>query len=169
VGTTGVGSLAHLLGELVQEAAGIRWIHVPFRGGAPAVNDVLAGTTDAILVNIGAAAGLVRAGNLRGLFVSSARRTEGLPEVPTMAEIGLTQQSVVGWHGIVAPAGTDPAICESLDAAVQQVLARPDIARRLSALGLEPVAEPPQHLAETIRTDAERWAAVIRRARIAPA
>ena len=169
IGTTGVGSLAHLLGELVQEAAGIRWIHVPYRGGAPAVNDLLAGTTDAILVNIGAAAGLVRAGSLRGLFVSSARRSQALPEVPTMAEIGLTQQSVVGWHGIVAPAGTDPAICESLDAAVQQVLARPDIAERLSALGLEPVAEPPQHLAETIRADAERWAAVIRRARIAPA
>lgn len=141
VGTTGVGSLAHLLGELVQESAGIRWIHVPYRGGAPAVNDLLAGTTDAVLVNIGAAAGLVRAGSLRGLFVSSAQRAQALPDVPTMAEVGVTGQAVVGWHGIVAPAGTDAAIRASLDAAVQDALARPEVQARLIALGLEPVAE----------------------------
>jgi len=168
VGTTGVGSLAHLLGEEVQEAAGIRWIHVPYRGGALAVNDLMAGVIDAALLNIGAAAGLVRQGVLRGLFVSSADRVAALPEVPTMMETGPLRDAVVGWHGIVAPAGTDPAILCSLDAVVQAVLARPAIAARLIALGVEPVAEPPERLAATIRADAERWATVIRRARITP-
>jgi tripartite-type tricarboxylate transporter receptor subunit TctC len=169
VGTTGIGSLAHLLGELVQEAAGTRWIHLPYRGGALAVNDLLAGVTDAVLVNAGAAAGLVRSGALRGLFVSSARRPAALPEVPTLAEIGLLDQPVVGWHGIVAPAGTDPEIRAALGAAVQEVLALPEVAGRLAAIGLEPVTEPPERLAETIRADAERWGALIRRARITPA
>ncbi len=168
VGTTGVGSLAHLLGEEIQEATGIRWIHVPYRGGAPAVTDLLAGTVDAALVNIGAASGQVRAGTLRGLFVSSAQRVAALPEVPAMIETGPLHEAVVGWHGIVAPVGTDPVILATLDAAVQATLAHPEVAARLTALGVEPVAEPPERLAALIRSDAERWGAVIRRARIAP-
>jgi tripartite-type tricarboxylate transporter receptor subunit TctC len=168
VGTTGIGSLAHLLGEEIREAAGIRWIHVPYRGGAPAVTDLLAGATNAALVNIGAAAPQVRTGTLRGLFVSSAHRVAALPKVPTMIETGPLHEAVVGWHGIVAPASTDPAILATLGAAVQTALARPEVAARLTALGVEPVAEPPERLAAVIRSDAERWGAVIRRARIAP-
>ena len=169
VGTTGIGSLAHLLGEVMQDAAGLRWLHVPYRGGAQAVNDLLAGTLDAALVNIGAATGLVRQGAFRALAVSSAERVRALPAVPTLAEAGLPVGPVVGWHGIVAPAGTDPAICACLDAGVQAALESTGIAARLVALGLEPVAESPARLAETIRDDAERWGAVIRRARIVPA
>ena len=168
VGTTGGGSLAHLLGEEIQEAAGVRWIHVPYRGGAPAVTDLLAGATDAALLNIGAASAQVRAGTLRGLFVSSAQRVAALPEVLTMAETGPLREAVVGWHGVVAPIGTDPAILAALNAAVQSALARPEVAARLSALGVEPASEPPERLAALIRSDAERWGAVIRRARIAP-
>jgi tripartite-type tricarboxylate transporter receptor subunit TctC len=168
VGTTGVGSLAHLLGEEIQEAAGIRWIHVPYRGGAPAVTDVLAGVTDTALLNIGAASGQVRAGMLRGLFVSSAHGVAALPEVPTMIETGPLREAVVGWHGIVAPVGTAAAILASLDTVVQAALAQPEVAARLTALGVEPVSEPPERLAALIRSDAERWRVVIRRARIAP-
>jgi tripartite-type tricarboxylate transporter receptor subunit TctC len=169
VGTTGVGSLAHLLGEVVQEDRGIRWLHVPYRGGAPAVNDLLAGVLDAALLNIGAAAGLVRQGALRGLFVSSARRVSALPEVPTLIECGLGCGEVVGWHGVVAPAGTRPDVLARLHASVQAALDRPGMAQRLIGLGLEPVAETPERLALTMRADAERWAVVIRRARIVPA
>jgi len=169
VATTGIGSLAHLLGELIQDRAGLRWLHVPYRGGAPAVNDLLAGTVDAALVNIGAAAGLVRRGAFRALAVSSGARVGALPEVPTLAEAGLPIGPVVGWHGIVAPAGTDPAIRARLDEAVQAALRGTGMADRLAGLGLEPVQESPQHLAETIRSDALRWGEVIRRARIVPA
>jgi tripartite-type tricarboxylate transporter receptor subunit TctC len=169
VGTTGIGSLAHLLGEQLQEAAGFRWIHVPYRGGAPAVTDLLSGAIDAILVNIGAASAQVHAGALRGLFVSSARRVAALPEVPSMAEAGAFHEAVVGWHGIVAPAGTEPAVITTLHAAVQTVLVQPEIVARLTALGVEVAKETPERLAATIRADAERWGAVIRRAGIAPA
>lgn len=169
VGTTGIGSLAHLLGELIQDRAGLRWLHVPYRGGAQAANDLLAGTVDAALLNIGAASGLVRRGAFRALAVSAGSRVAALPEAPTLAEAGLAIGAVVGWHGIVAPAGIDAAIRARLDEAVQAALSATGLRERLVALGLEPVQESPQHLAETIRSDAERWGELIRRARIVPA
>ena len=168
VGTPGNGSLAHLLGEQIQAAAEVRWTHVPYRGGALAVNDLLGGSLQGVLINIGAVTEHVRAGRLRGIFVSSATRTQGLPEVPTLAEAGMAGGEAVGWHGIVAPQGTDPAIIALLNAAIGQVLARPEVAERVAALGLEPVNEPPEALAALIRGDAERWATVVRRARIQP-
>lgn len=168
VGTPGNGSLAHLLGEQIQAAAEVRWTHVPYRGGALAVNDLLGGSLQGVLINIGAVTEHVRAGRMRGLFVSSAARARGLPEVPTLAEAGMAGGEAVGWHGIVAPRGTDPAILARLNAAIGQVLAKPEVAERVAALGLEPVDEPPEALASLIRADAERWATVVRRARIQP-
>ena len=168
VGTPGNGSLAHLLGEVVQEASEARWTHVPYRGGALAVNDLLGGSLQGVLINIGAVTEHVRAGRLRGLFVSSGQRTLALPEVPTLAEAGIRGAEAVGWHGLVAPAGTDPAIVKRVNAETARVLVRPEVAERVAALGLEPVDEPPEALGALIRADAERWAAVIRRARIQP-
>jgi tripartite-type tricarboxylate transporter receptor subunit TctC len=167
VGTTGVGSLAHLLGEEMQAAAGARWVHVPYRGGAPAVTDLLAGTLDAALVNIGAAAAQVNAGTLRGLCVSSAERVPALPGVPSILESGLLREAVVGWHGIVAPRDTPVPVLETIDAAVQAAL--PELAPRLRVLGVEPVREAPARLQALIRTDAARWGALIRQAGITPA
>ena len=168
VGTPGNGSLAHLLGEQIQAAAEVRWTHVPYRGGALAVNDLLGGSLQGVMINIGAVTEHVRGGRLRGIFVSSAARAQGLPDVPTLAEAGMQGAEAVGWHGLVAPHGTDPAILARLNAAVGEVLARPEVAERVAALGLEPVNEPPEALAALIRADAERWATVIRRARIQP-
>ena len=168
VGTPGNGSLAHLLGEVVQDAVEVRWTHAPYRGGALAVNDLLGGSLQGVLINIGAVTDHVRAGRLRGLFVSSGRRTQALPEVPTIAEAGFSHAEAVGWHGLVAPAGTDPAIVTRVNAETARVLARPEVAERVAALGLEPVDEPPEALGALIRADAERWAAVVRRARIQP-
>ncbi len=168
VGTPGNGSLAHLLGEVVQEASEARWTHVPYRGGALAVNDLLGGSLQGVLINIGAVTDPVRGGRLRGLFVSSGARTLALPEVPTLAEAGISRAEAVGWHGLVAPAGTDSAIVARVNAETARVLARPDVAERIAALGLEPVNEPPEALGALIRADAERWAAVVRRARIQP-
>jgi tripartite-type tricarboxylate transporter receptor subunit TctC len=168
VGTPGNGSLAHLLGEVVQEAAEVRWTHAPYRGGALAVNDLLGGSLQGVLINIGAVTDHVRAGRLRGLFVSSGQRTLALPGVPTIAEAGFSHAEAVGWHGLVAPTGTDPAIVSRVNAETARVLARPDVAERVAALGLEPVDEPPEALGALIRADAERWTAVVRRARIQP-
>jgi tripartite-type tricarboxylate transporter receptor subunit TctC len=168
VGTPGNGSLSHLIGEQIQAAAEIRWTHVPYKGGALAVNDLLGGTLQGVLINIGAVADHVRIGRMRGLFVSPGQRTGALPEVPTLAEAGLPGAEAVGWHGIVAPAGTDPAILARVNAAIAQIVKKPEVAERLAALGLEPVEAPPEALGELIRADAARWAEVVRRARIQP-
>ncbi|MBP0445480.1 hypothetical protein J8J14_11895 [Roseomonas sp. SSH11] len=169
MGTTGIGSLAHLLGEEMQEAIGARWIHVPYRGGAPAVTDVVAGVIDAALVNIGAAAVMVRNGMLQGLLVSSPNRVGALPAVPSIIATGPLAEGAVGWHGIVAPVGTPGDVIAALDAAVQAVLASDSLRSQLLSLGHEPVSERPERLAQVIRADAARWGSVIRRKGIAPA
>ncbi|MFC7607543.1 Bug family tripartite tricarboxylate transporter substrate binding protein [Teichococcus aestuarii] len=121
-----------------------------------------------VWINIGAVTDHVRGGRLRGLAVSAPRRAAALPEVPTLEEAGLRNLAATGWHGLVAPAGLPPAIAARLHAAGQAALRRPDVAERLAALGVEVLDEPPAALERRILTDAERWAAVVRRAGIRP-
>jgi tripartite-type tricarboxylate transporter receptor subunit TctC len=168
VGTPGNGSLAHLLIEVIQQASESRWIHAPYRGGALAVNDLLGGALQGVMINIGAVTQHVQAGRLRGLAVSTAARAQALPEVPTLAEAGISGLAVAGWHGLVAPRGTDPAAIRRLNAAVRQVLELPELRERLFALGIEPVSAPPEALGERMRADAARWAEVIRRTGMRP-
>lgn len=166
VGTPGNGSLSHLVGELVQQSAALRWTHVPYRGGALAINDLLAGHLQGVWINIGAVTEHLRGGRLRGLAVSSAARVQALPEVPTLEEGGFDGLVATGWHGIVAPAGIDPAIVARLNAEGRKALAHPDMAARMTALGVEVLDEPPEALATRIAEDAQRWASVVRSARI---
>lgn len=168
VGTPGNGSLAHLLSELIQQASETRWTHVPYRGGALAVNDLLGGSLQAVMINIGAVTQHVQSGRMRGLVVSTAARTAALPEVPTLADEGFRGLAVAGWHGIVAPRGTEAAVIARLNAAVGQVLALPELRDRLAALGIEAVDAPPEALGARLVADAERWAAVIRRTGMQP-
>jgi tripartite-type tricarboxylate transporter receptor subunit TctC len=168
VGTPGNGSLSHLVGELTQQATETRWTHVPYKGGALAVNDLMGGFLQGVWINIGAVTEHVRSGRLRGLAVSSASRAAALPDVPTLEEAGLRGLVATGWHGLVAPAGTDPAIIARLNAEGRKVLFRPDVAERLSSLGVEPLDEAPEALAARMAEDATRWAAVVKRAGIRP-
>jgi len=168
VGTPGNGSLSHLLVELLQQASETQWTHAPYRGGAPALVDLLGGSLDGVMINIGAVTDRVRAGQLRGLAVSTATRTAALPEVPTMEEAGLSGVAVAGWHGVVAPRGTDPVAVARLNAAIGQVLAVPEVRERLHGLGIEPVDAPPAVLGARLRADAARWAEVIRRTAMQP-
>lgn len=168
LGTPGNGSLSHLVGELMQQSAEIRWTHVPYRGGALAINDLLAGHLQGVWINIGAVADHVRAGRLRGLAVSSATRAAALPGVPTLEEGGFRGLSATGWHGIVAPAGLDSALAAKLSAAGRAALRKPEVAERLAGLGVDPLDEAPEALGQRIRADAERWAAVVRRGGIRP-
>lgn len=168
VGTPGNGSLSHLVGELMQQSAEIRWTHVPYRGGALAINDLLAGHLDGVWINIGAVTDHVRDGRLRGLAVSSPRRASALPEVPALEEAGFRNLAATGWHGLVAPAGLEPAIAARLAAAGQAALRRPEVAGRLAGLGVEVLDEPPAALRRRLLADAERWAAVVKRAGIRP-
>jgi tripartite-type tricarboxylate transporter receptor subunit TctC len=163
IGTPGHGQLAHLLVEQLSRAADSRWTHVPYRGGALAVNDLLGGQLQGVMINIGAVTDHVRSGRLRGLFVSPEARAAALPEVPTLREVGFAGLSAVGWHGLVAPGGTDPAIIARLNAASRAAVKRPEVAERLAALGVEPTDEPPEVLQAAIRDDAARYAEIIRR------
>ncbi|BDG70934.1 Bug family tripartite tricarboxylate transporter substrate binding protein [Roseomonas fluvialis] len=168
-GSAGNGMLAHLVAEQVQAATGTRWTHVPYRGGAPAMNDLLAGVLQCVAINVTPVADLVRSGRLRGLFVSTAERLAILPEVPTLLEAGVTGvPPAVGWQGVLAPAGTDATIVARLNVAIRESVQRPEVVERLLALGAQPLDEPPEAMATVIRADAERWAGVIRRAGIRP-
>jgi tripartite-type tricarboxylate transporter receptor subunit TctC len=164
VGTAGNGMLAHLVAEQVQAATGTRWTFVPYRGGAPAVSDLLAGVVQCVAINVTPVTDLVRSGRLRGVFVSSAERLAILPNVPTLAEAGVVGvPPAVGWQGVLAPTGTDGAIVARLNAAIRRAMQRPEVKERLATFGIEPLDEPPEAMASVIQTDATRWAEVIRR------
>lgn len=163
VGTPGNGSLAHLLLEQLARASDSAWTHVPYRGGALALNDLMGGQLQGVLINIGAVTEHVRAGRLRGLVVSTESRAGVLPQVPTLTEVGLAPLTIVGWHGLVAPAGTDPAIIARLNAASRAAVKRPELAERLAGLGVEPTDESPGALAAAINDDAVRYAELVRR------
>jgi tripartite-type tricarboxylate transporter receptor subunit TctC len=168
IGTPGNGSLAHLLIELPQQATETHWTHAPYRGGALAVNDLLGGSLKRVMINIGAVTQHVQAGRLRGLAVSTGARTLALPEVPTLAEAGVSNIAVAGWHGLVAPRGTDPAMLARLKQAVGEVLRKPEVRERPAGLGIEPVHAPPEALAAKLREDASRLAPLIRRTGMQP-
>lgn len=163
VGTPGNGQLSHLLIEVMQQATETTWTHAPYRGGALAVNDLLGGSLQGVMINIGAVTDHVRTGRLKGLAVSTGTRAAALPEVPTLAEAGLRGVEAAGWHGLVAPKGTDPAVIARINAAVGEVLRNPEVAERLKGLGIEPVDAPAEALGARLRADYERWLPVIRR------
>ena len=110
----------------------------------------------------------LQAGRLRGLAVSTGTRTAALPEVPTLAEAGVNNIAVAGWHGLVAPRGTEPAVVARLNQAVGEVLRNRELRERLAALGIEPMDEPPEALAAKLRADAARWAPLIQRTGMQP-
>jgi tripartite-type tricarboxylate transporter receptor subunit TctC len=163
IGTPGHGQLAHLLVEQLSRESGARWTHVPYRGGALALNDLLGGQLQGVMINIGAVTDHVRSGRLRGLFVSPETRAAALPGIPTLGEVGFAGMSVVGWHGLLAPAGTDPAIIARLNAASRAAVKRPELVERLAGLGVEPTDESPEALQAAIQEDAARYAEIIRR------
>jgi tripartite-type tricarboxylate transporter receptor subunit TctC len=168
VGTPGNGSLSHLLQQVMQDMAEVEWTHVPYRGGALAINDLMGGALQGVMINIGAITEHVRAGRLRGIVVSSPQRTQALPEVRTFGESGMAQAEAVGWHGLVAPRGTAPEVVARLHTAVVQALAVPEMRERLAALGIEGTDAPPDALGERMQADAQRWGVVVRRAGLRP-
>ena len=168
VGTPGNGSLSHLLQQVIQDRAEVEWTHIPYRGGALAVNDLLGGSLQGVMINIGAVTEHVRAGRLRGIAVSSPARTLALPEVPTLGQAGMPEAEAVGWHGIIAPRGTPEDVVAKLHAAVTTALATTEVIQRLAALGIEPTDAPAAALGTRLRADAARWQGVIRSAGLRP-
>jgi tripartite-type tricarboxylate transporter receptor subunit TctC len=164
VGTPGNGSIGHLTLELVRARSGLNATHVPYRGGGPAIADLLAGHIDAVSLTLAAITQHVRAGRLRPIAVSTAARAAALPDVPTLAEQGLDGFDVVSWQGILAPAGTPPEAVGRLNTEIARVLELPEVVRQLTGQGLDPVGGPAATLATLLAADVARWPGIVRSA-----
>src|SRR3954463_9620385 len=161
-GSGGVGSTPHLSVELFKSAAGFDAVHVPYKGGAPALNDLVGGQISFMIENVPGTMPFVKAGKLRALAITSAERSPLEPALATMAESGVPGYEVVGWQGLFAVAGTPPEIVARLQAEVVKVLRLPEVRARLAALGAEPVGSTPEEFGAFVRAENARWGRVIR-------
>jgi tripartite-type tricarboxylate transporter receptor subunit TctC len=153
----GNGSSQHLAAELFLSSAGVRWTHVPYRGSAPGMADLVAGHVNLMFDNVNTALPHIRAGTLRPLAVTGARRSALLPDVPTMAELGYPDVVVTTWFAFLAPAGTPAPIQAALAEGIAAALRAPDVQERLTQQGMDILAEPPAALREHMRREIEKW------------
>ena len=167
-GSPGVGSGLHLSGALFNREAGLDIAHVPYKGTTPAMNDLIGGQITMMFGALPALMPQVRAGKLRAIAVTSAARSPAAPDIPSLAESGLTGIDISSWYAIMAPAKTDPAVVKALADEVKRIVALPEVRQTLDAQGLTPVAMPPAELAVYIRKETAVWAKVIREANIQP-
>ena len=162
--TFGVASSAHFASALFEQRAGIRLTHVPYNGAAPAQTAIAGGQVDMGFMSALSAMPLMQSGKLRALAVTSERRLAQLPDVPTMAEAGFPSFEVSSWQGLLAPAGTPPAIVSKLQLEIARILALPEVRERFAAVAAEPVASTPAQFRAHIESEIARWSAVARRA-----
>jgi tripartite-type tricarboxylate transporter receptor subunit TctC len=164
--TSGVGTTNHLALEMLVHEAKIPVTHVPYKGSGAAFADVLGSQVDTMMDQLSASIEYVRSGRLRAIAITSLKRSPQLPNVPTLAELGLTGFNATTFTGLFAPAGTPAAVMEKLQAALKKVLATESVRERYRALGVEMMDMSPAEFAVFVRADAERWRKVAREANI---
>src|SRR6266446_1739710 len=164
--SAGNGSPAHLSGELLKLTAGIRMVHVPYKGGPPGVNDVLGGRVGVMLAAAPTVLPHIRSGKLRGIATTGARRSTYAPEIPTIAESGFPDFDVVIWNALFAPAATPGAVLAKLHGEIGRILAQPDTRELLLKQGAEPLPLSEAAFRELLKAEYERWGKVIREAKI---
>jgi tripartite-type tricarboxylate transporter receptor subunit TctC len=162
--SSGNGSVNHLLGEMLKTDTGISMLHVPYRGVAPAITDVIGGQVDAAFSSVPSVLQMIRGRNVRALAVSSARRIAAAPEIPTIAESGLPGFDVNPWWGILAPVGTDIAIVRKINADVADILRTKEMIDFLATQGAEPLITSPEEFLGILRADLVKWAKVVKNA-----
>lgn len=165
-GSPGTGSGAHLSMELFKTMTAINIMHIPYKGATPALADLLGGQTSLVLSSIVPAQPFVRTGRLRGLAVTSRKRTPALPGIPTMIESGLPGFEAMAWFGVLAPAGTPRSIVARLDSEIARILQKPEIKNQLAGFGSEPGGGTPEEFAAYIKTEIDKWGKVIKDAGI---
>jgi tripartite-type tricarboxylate transporter receptor subunit TctC len=161
-GTPGNGTPPHLTGEMFKSMTGTSIVHIPYKGGAPAIADLLGGHTGMMFDNVPPLHPHVKSGKLRALGVTSLRRVAALPEVPTLDESGVKGFESVAWNGVFVPAGTPREIIARLAAEVTRILQQPDIRERLASQGAEPDPTAPDAFAAHLRAEVTKWARVIK-------
>ncbi len=163
-GSGGNGTSNHLAGELFNIVAGVKLVHVPYKGVNLAMNDVLSGEVHLVVIGIPAAAPHIKAGKLRALALIAPQRSPALPEVPTVAEAGLPNFEVTTWYGVLAPAGTPGPVVTRLNAELVKIMHAPELKERLAAMATEPRTSTPEEFAAYIKQEIAKWAEVVRRA-----
>jgi tripartite-type tricarboxylate transporter receptor subunit TctC len=164
----GDGSGAHLAGELLKLEAGIDAVHVPYKGIAPAVNDLLGGNVQMMFAGISTVLQHIRAGKLLALAIASPKRNPQLPDVPTVAESGFPGFDVTSWYGIVARAGTPPAVVDRIQRDMAEALGSDDVRGKLAGLGLEGVGNTPSAFDALVKVESRKWNDIVKKANIPP-
>jgi len=164
--STGPGSMPHLAGELLKLTARIDIVHVPYRGAAPAVNDLLAQQVQMVFLDLPVLLPQIRAGALRAIAIGAPQRAPTAMEVPTTAEVGMPELLAENWYGMVAPAGTPPAIVASLNRIATEAMRDPAVKEKLASQGAELVGDTPEHFRSFITAEIAKWAKVIKDAGI---
>ena len=166
--SSGPGSMPHLAGELFRLTAKIDIVHVPYRGAAPAVNDLLGQQVQMVFLDLPVLLPQVRAGKLKPIAIGAKARSSALPDVPTTAEAGYPQIVVENWYGMVAPAATPPDVAETLHKAAVAALRDPGVQEKLAKLGLTLIGNSPDEFAAYVKGETEKWAGVVKAAGIKP-
>src|SRR4051812_6921088 len=161
-GSSGLGSTNHLAGELLKARAGIDIVHIPYRGAAPAMNDLIAGEMPMMFDNMPAVRPQVQGGKIRALAVAGAARSPLFPELPTMVEAGVTNFEASSWFGLVAPAKVPPDVTKALIEAVTKAMSEPDMVKRLADVGAEPGTLSGDAFGAFLRTEVDKWGEVVK-------
>jgi tripartite-type tricarboxylate transporter receptor subunit TctC len=159
--SSGYGAAAHLAAELFKHDAGVQIEHIPYKGAAPALQDVVAGEVDMMFATAASVSGFIQAGSVRALAVTTPKRIAAFPDLPTIDELGLKGFDATTWHGLVAPAGTPPDVIQKLNAAVIQSLKNDVVRKQLERLGVDVVGSSPQEFAAYINSETPKWTAVV--------
>ena len=167
-GTAGHGTFANLAIELLMQTAGFKWVEVPYKGAAPAITDLLGGHVQLAALSVASGMPNIKAGKLRGLVVTSTKRSPALPDVPTIAESGFPGFEAVGWLGILVPNGTPPAVIARLNVEFGKVMGNADVQKALIAQGVEPTTSTPEAFGAMVRSETAKWQKVVRDAGIKP-
>ena len=160
--SAGSGTSQHLSGELFNMMAGVQLLHVPYKGSGPGLSDLMGGQVMMFFDNITTALPLAKAGKIRAIAVTTAKRASVAPELPTIAESGLAGFDVSSWQGVFAPAGTPKAIVAKLNAEIVRILALPDVRERLTTLGADPVGNTPEQFAAYIKAEIAKWGPIVK-------
>jgi tripartite-type tricarboxylate transporter receptor subunit TctC len=165
-GSTGAGTAHHLIGEQFNDMAGTQLRHVPYKGSAPALVDLLGGRTDFMFDTVASCLPQIRSGKLKALAVATAKRSSILPGVPTLSEAGLTGFDIATWFGLMAPSATPDAVIKKIYGDVMTIMARAEFKKQLESIGAEPVGNTPEQMEAQIRSEMARFRALAEKAKL---
>ncbi len=161
-GSAGNGSVNHLLGEMFNSAAGVKLVHVPYRGAAPAMQDLMGGQINLVFTSLPSVSGAIKQGTLHAIAVTSAKRAASFSNIPTIAESGFKEFDVNPWFGLFAPAKVPPQILRKINADVNEILKSKDVVEKFAAQGAEPYLTDPQQFASVLKADIVKWGQVVK-------